>query len=260
MQKLCEVISKTILFKGLEHDVFSQYCSKTSIRVAWKGEIIENEGDDCNGIGVLLQGKLALQKYASTGEFSTISLIEEGEMYGEDLLFGTTNQFPMTIEAVTNSKILYIPKSVLIPLMQNNHFLNQNFIKILSDKVRSQNERISLLSQKTLRQKIAFYLLELYKKTLKEKSQIQLAGIHIKSVNTTGSNNKKAISNPPEDLVIELPVSKEVIAKLLAMPRPSFSRELINMEKDGFIKVDGRNIRIMNLQELESGALEGDGD
>lgn len=246
MQKLCEVISKTILFKGLEHEVFSQYCSKTSIRVAWKGEIIENEGDDCNGIGVLLQGKLALQKYASTGEFTTISLIEEGEMYGEDLLFGTSNQFPMTIEAVTNSKILHIPKSVLIPLMQNNYFLNQNFIKILSDKVRNQNERISLLSQKTLRQKIAFYLLELYKKTLKEKNGSHLGGNHIKSVHIA-----------PENLVIELPVSKEVIAKLLAMPRPSFSRELINMEKDGFIKVDGRNIRIMNLQELESGALEG---
>lgn len=254
MQKLCEVISKTILFKGLEHEVFSQYCSKTSIRVAWKGEILENEGDDCNGIGVLLQGKLALQKYASTGEFSTISLIEEGEMYGEDLLFGTINQFPMTIEAVTNSKILYIPKSVLIPLMQNNHFLNQNFIKILSDKVRSQNERISLLSQKTLRQKIAFYLLELYKKTLKEKS----LGFNIKGVNTAGGNHVKSAVSTPDNLVIELPVSKEVIAKLLAMPRPSFSRELINMEKDGFIKVDGRNIRIMNLQELESGALEGD--
>ena len=48
-----------------------------------------------------------------------------------------------------------------------------------------------------------------------------------------------------------------MIAKLLAMPRPSFSRELINMEKDGYIKVDGREIEILNLRELELGALEG---
>jgi len=244
MKKLCDVISETRLFNGLEHEVFSQYCGKTSIRIAWKGEIVENEGDDCDGIGVLLQGKLALQKYTSSGDFATISLMEEGEMYGEDLLFGATHQFPMTIEAVTNSKILYIPKSILIPLLQNNNFLNQNFIKILSDKVWQQNERISLLSQKTLRQKIAFYLLELYKKQKNDKDLIRTKQ-HRANIN---------------DLNIELPVSKEVISKLLAMPRPSFSRELINMERDGFIKVDGRSISIIDLKELESGALEGYSD
>lgn len=244
MKKLCDVISGTLLFKGLEHDVFSQYCGKTSIKIVWKGEIIANEGDVCDGIGILLQGKIALQKYTSNGDFTTIGLMQESEMFGEDLLFGEITQYPMTIEAVTNSKILHIPKSVIIPLLKNNYFLNQNFIKILSDKVCTQNERISLLSQKTLRQKIAYYILELYKKQKKERDTLRSA------------QNKSRTS----DLKIELPVSKEVISKLLAMPRPSFSRELINMEKDGFIKVDGRSIVIVNLQELENKALEGNMD
>ncbi|MHB1483196.1 MAG: Crp/Fnr family transcriptional regulator [Saccharofermentanales bacterium] len=244
MKKLCDVISETKLFKGLEHDVFSQYCGKTSIRIAWKGEIIENEGDFCDGIGVLLQGKLALQKYTSSGDFATLSLMEEGEMYGEDLLFGSNNQFTMTIEAVTNSKILYIPKSILIPLLQKNYFLNQNFIKILSDKVCSQNDRISLLSQKTLRQKIAYYLLDAYKKQKKENS----------------ASHAKISDKGSHEMEVELPVSKEVISRLLAMPRPSFSRELINMERDGFIKVSGRSITILDLKELENGALEGYGE
>jgi len=239
MKKLCEVLAETKLFAGLAKEDFSSYCARTSIRVAWKGEIIENEGDECKGIGVLLQGKLALQKYTSSGDFATLSLLEEGEMYGEDLLFGTSTQFPVTIEAVTNSKILLIPKSVLIPLMKTSFYLNQNYIKILSEKVVSHNERIMLLSQKTLRQKIAFYIIEMYKRKIKEE---KINGIK-------QEDGKK--------LLIELPVSKEVIAKLLAMPRPSFSRELINMEKDGYIKVDGRTIEILNLRELELGALEG---
>ncbi|MHB1454816.1 MAG: Crp/Fnr family transcriptional regulator [Saccharofermentanales bacterium] len=241
MKKLCDIIGETRLFKGLEHEVFSQYCGKTSIRLAWKGEIVENEGDECKHIGILLQGKLAQQKYTSSGEFATISLMDEGEMYGEDLLFGTNNLFPLSIEAVTNSKILYIPKSVMIPMLKKNYFLNQNFIRMLSDKVSGQNERITLLSQKTLRQKIAYYLLELYSKNNKKVSP-----------------SKSKASNGYHD--IELPVSKEIIAKLLAMPRPSFSRELINMEKDGLIKVDGRSIRILNLKELEQGAIEGYSD
>lgn len=234
-------MGETKLFKGLDHDVFSQYCSKTSIRIAWKGEIIENEGDECKHIGVLLQGKLALQKYASSGEFATIALMEEGEMYGEDLLFGSNNLYTVTIEAVANSRILYIPRTVMIPMLRKNYFLTQNFVRLLSDKVNTQNERITLLSQKTLRQKIAFYLLEQYKKQTH----------HSKT-------SRRRLQD--DSGYVELPVSKEIISKLLAMPRPSFSRELINMEKDGLIQVEGRNIRILELSELEHGALEGYSD
>jgi len=235
MKKVCDIIGETKLFKGLDSEVFSQYCGKTSIRIAWKGEIVESEGDECRHIGVLLQGKLALQRYASSGEFVTLSLMEEGDMFGEDLLFGQNNHFPVSIESVTNSRILYIPKTVMIPMLKKNYFLNQNFIKLLSDKAYEQNERIALLSQKTLRQKIAFYLLDQYKKNRARVS--------------AGAGNSGAM--------VELPVSKEIISKLLAMPRPSFSRELINMEKDGLIKVDGRNIYLLDIDELEQGALEG---
>lgn len=238
MKKACEIIGQTKLFKGLDSEVFAQYCGKTSIKIAWKGEILENEGEECNHIGVLLKGKLAWQRYASNGEFATLALMEEGEMYGEDLLFGPNNYFPVTIEAVTNSRILYIPKSVMVPMLKKNYFLNQNFISLLSEKTYGQNERIALLSQKTLRQKIAFYLLEQYKKS----------SVHVK----VGKGSYSQLAP-----VVELPVSKEVISKFLAMPRPSFSRELINMERDGLIRVDGRQIYLLNIPELEHGALEG---
>ncbi len=240
-KKVCDLMAETRLFKDLERDSFSQYCPKTSIRLAWKGEIVENEGDECRYVGILIQGKLAQQKYTSSGEFATIALMEEGETFGEDLLFGTNNLYPLTIEAITNSRILQIPKSVLVPMLKKNYYLTQNFIRLLSDKVSGQNERIALLSQKTLRQKIALYLLELYHEASRTPSPRK---------GPAASGNRE----------IELPVSKEVVAKLLAMPRPSFSRELIHMETDGLIRVEGRTIRILDLNGLEQGAIEGYAD
>ena len=56
---------------------------------------------------------------------------------------------------------------------------------------------------------------------------------------------------------VELPVSKEVVARLLAMPRPSFSRELINMEREGLIRVSGRVIWLLDPDGLERGVIEG---
>jgi CRP-like cAMP-binding protein len=105
-----------------------------------------------------------------------------------------------------------------------------NFLRMLSDRVAAQNSRIALLSQKSIRHKIAFYLLELRN------------GQHPGS---TGS------------VTVELPVSKEVVAKLLAMPRPSFSRELIAMESDGLIEVKGRDVRLLDVATLENDVVEG---
>ena len=52
-------------------------------------------------------------------------------------------------------------------------------------------------------------------------------------------------------------MSKEVVARLLAMPRPSFSRELINMEREGLIRVSGRVIWLFDPDGLERGVIEG---
>jgi CRP-like cAMP-binding protein len=56
----------------------------------------------------------------------------------------------------------------------------------------------------------------------------------------------------PTTYAVELPVSKEVVSRLLAMPRPSFSRELISMEKDGLIRVNGRVIWLLDIRGLAS--------
>lgn len=241
MKKICETLGNTALFAGLGHDAFHIYCAKTSIRLVWKGEVIANEGDPCNGIGIIVDGQIALQKYASSGDFATLELLSAGDMFGEYLIFGTRKYYPTTIEAVTNSKIIFISREMLLTILQQDPGIMQNFLTVLSDRVVAQNRRISLLSQKSLRQKIASYLLEL----LREQREQEAAD-----------------PSPPSRTVVstqavELPVSKEVVARLLAMPRPSFSRELIAMERDCLIRVSGRVIWLLDLDGLERGMIEG---
>ena len=103
---------------------------------------------------------------------------------------------------MTQSEVLFVSKETLRALLDKSPVILNNFLRILSDRVNVQNSRIALLSQKSLRHKIAFYLLEL-----------------------RSEQHPGAVGS----VTVSLPVSKEVIAKLLAMPRPSFSRELIAM-------------------------------
>ncbi len=240
MKKICETLATTALFAGLNHDFFHEFCGKTSIRLVWKGEVLANEGDLCTGIGMIIEGQLAMQKYASTGDFATIELLGAGEIFGEDLVFGHKKNYSVTIEAITNAKIIFISREMLVTLLYKSPEIMKNFLTILSDRVLSQNRRISLLSQKSLRQKIANYLLELLRDQLEKEGEAPK--ITRKTVSTQA---------------VELPVSKEVVSRLLAMPRPSFSRELISMERDGLIRVSGRVIWLMDMDRLERGVIEG---
>jgi CRP-like cAMP-binding protein len=239
MKKICEALSSTVLFNGLDHSVFHQYCMKTTVRLVWKGEVIANEGDLCPGIGIIIDGQIALQKYTSSGDFATIELLSAGDIFGEDLMFGTHKTFMNTIEAVSNSKIIMVPRDMLNTMLQQNPVIMENFLTVLSDRVLAQSRRISLLSQKSLRQKISSYLLELLREQREEEA---------------------ADPQPTRSVVstqaVELPVSKEVVARLLAMPRPSFSRELITMERDGLIRVSGRVIWLLDIEGLERGMVE----
>jgi CRP/FNR family transcriptional regulator, dissimilatory nitrate respiration regulator len=240
MKKICDLLAGTPLFTGLNHDLFQEYCSKTSIRLVWKGEILANEGDPCTGISLIIEGQLAMQKYASSGDFATLELLGAGEIIGEHLIFANKKAYPVTIEAVTNSKIIFFPRDLLLAMLNQNPAIMHNFLTILSDRIQAQNRRISLLSQKSLRQKIANYLLELLR------DQLEKEGESPKTMRRTISTQ-----------AVELPVSKEVVSRLLAMPRPSFSRELISMERDGLIRVSGRVIWLTDLDRLEHGVMEG---
>lgn len=230
MIKACEALSRTVLFAGLERSTFQNYCSLTRVKTFSKGEIVAAEGDICTSIGVIEKGRIAIQKYTSGGDFATIALLKPGEFFGEDLIFGSSNVYTFTLEAMSLSEVLFVNKETLYALLDKSQVVKDNFLKLLSDRVNSQNRRIALLSQKSIRHKIAFYLLEL------------------RAEQTSGGKNINTV---------HLPVSKEVIAKLLAMPRPSFSRELIQMQKAGLIEVDGREIRLLDVLRLESEVVEG---
>lgn len=230
MIKPCDALARTSLFSGLDRTTFQHYCGVTKVKTYMRGEIVAAEGDLCSSIGVIEQGQIAMQKYTSSGDFATIGLLGPGDFFGEDRIFGSSNVFTFTLEAMVQTEVLFVSRETLRSLLDRSPVIMNNFLRMLSDRVAAQNSRIALLSQKSIRHKIAFYLLEL--------RNVQHPG-------STGS------------VMVELPGSKEVVAKLLAMPRPSFSRELIAMEDDRLIEVKGRDVRLVDVATLENDVVEG---
>ena len=225
MKKLCDFLGMTSLFAGLDQSVYHEYCYSTNMKTFWKGDVIVNEGAPCTGIGIIV----------ASGEFSTLDLLGPGDIFGTTLIFSTRKKYPFTLEAVSHCKIVKMTRDVLLSMISKNPQLLLNYMQQLSDRSTEQDKRIDLLSQKTLRLKIGHYLLQLLEEQLED---------HDMSL-------EQALRYPTT-YAVALPVSKEVVSRLLAMPRPSFSRELISMEKEGLIRVNGRVIWFLDIRGLAS--------
>ncbi|NLJ94352.1 MAG: Crp/Fnr family transcriptional regulator [Clostridiaceae bacterium] len=238
MKKLCDFLAMTELFDGLNHNVYSDYCEQTNVHLFWKGEFIAREGEESSGVGIILEGQVSKQKYSADGEAATLDLLQAGDTFGEDLIFAKDNRYKFTLEAVSAVKVVYVKQADLYEMINRSPHMLTNLLGLLSNHITNQNKRIYTLSQRTLRQKISAYLLDLLEQQLVEENMTLEESLQIVSTQA-----------------VELPSSKEVVSRLLAMPRPSFSRELISMEKDGLIKVSGRVIWLSNLEGLESGVI-----
>lgn len=224
------------MFKDLNQDLYRHYCSNSEIELFWKGDIIAREGELCPGVIFIVEGQAAIQKTSPNGDYSTLALIRPGDSFGDDLLFGRKRHYQVSLEAASNGKYLMFRREKLLQMIPQSPMLLNNILCSLSDKIQEQERRINLLSQRSLRQKISAYLMGLLKDQLEENG-------------TTLKQELEIVSTP----AVDLPISKEMVARLLAMPRPSLSRELISMEEDGLIRVSGRVIWLLDLKGLSAG-------
>jgi len=120
----------------------------------------------------------------------------------------------------TNSKIMFVSKENILKIcLQNDKFL-KNLLQLLSDKILILDHRLHILSGETIRQKICFYLLERYWEQ-----------------NT---------------LTIPVNLSRQKMAEQFGITRPSLSRELSRMKREGFIDLDKHTIIIKDLSGLEN--------
>ncbi|MFA7574355.1 MAG: Crp/Fnr family transcriptional regulator [Arcobacteraceae bacterium] len=214
-------LKNNILFKDFNNQEINSFLVSSRYRTEdYKpGQIIAIEGDPLSEIGLILNGTLEVQKHYPSGKTVVIDQIEVGKAFGEIAIFTSMKNFPSTILTITDSKIMFINKNNILKIcFQNEKFL-RNLLFLLSEKIILLNNRLKFLSRETIRQKICVYLLEIYQKK--------------------------------KNLHITVPVSREKMAEQFGITRPSLSRELGKMVREGLISIKGNNIIIKQLSLLE---------
>ncbi|MBP5446161.1 MAG: Crp/Fnr family transcriptional regulator [Acholeplasmatales bacterium] len=176
-----------------------------------KNALIFLEGEQCRNVCIVKKGEISIttSTYDSLVE---INNLKENEIFGDSLIFSTDNRYLGSIMAVKDTTLCIISKDNWLKLLENKEIL-KNYLEIVSNKVFKIQSKVKILSQKSIREKILFYLIT-------ESKRINKKTIRIKS--------------------------KESLALFLNVPRPSLSRELIKLKDEGIIDFDRYSITLLD--------------
>lgn len=212
-----EAIANVELFKGFSRDeligVFKT--NEYHIREYGRDEVVHFQNEVCNALDIILVGKVSVQKIDENGNILTITAFSSGDIMGANLLFSSRNCYPMNAIAKCDTVILHIHRELILKLCQNNIGFLTELIGVISDKTVTLTDKINSISLKTIRKCIIDFLAYEY---------------HIQ-----------------KSRVIKLGMTKKEMAERFGIQRPSLSRELNKMRRDGLLEYDAKTITIKDM-------------
>lgn len=190
------------------------YLEAISYKYPKNKEIFSNISSD-NFMCIILSGHLQIVRNDIEGNRTIVEDFLENSLFGS-LSYPLKNEEYQVITKEETKVVIIDFNSILN--MKENHFAfyNQflkNLISILTNLLTKANERIEVLSNKSIRDKLLDYFRILSKK----------------------SNSK----------VIYLPISYTELADYLAVNRSALSREIKNLKDDNLIETKGKKIKLL---------------
>ncbi len=181
------------------------------------GEVVTHHGDACNALLIVLDGSVRGEMMDASGRVLKIEDIGAPRPLAVAFLFGHNNRYPVTTTANESVVILFIPRESVIKLLQISERFLINFMNAVSNRAQFISDRLKFHSFRSLKGKIADYLLE-------------------------ADKNKTD--------VVFLTQTHEELAELFGVARPSLSRALRDLHHEGLIHAEGKRIEIVNRSGL----------
>jgi CRP/FNR family transcriptional regulator, dissimilatory nitrate respiration regulator len=216
-----EVLKASPLFKGLEIEGINSLINNTlhQIKHFSNKEVLAYADDRVEKAMILLEGKLQGEMIDYSGNSLKIEEIEPPQMVAAAFLYGPQSVFPVNLSALSEGKMLVFYKKDFTNMLSAEQRVLSNFLNIISGKAQFLSRKITFLSFKTIREKIAFYLLQ---------------------------------NSRPGSRIVVINQSQKGLAEILGVARPSLARTISEMEASHIILWERNQITILNLKSLQA--------
>jgi CRP/FNR family transcriptional regulator, dissimilatory nitrate respiration regulator len=221
LENLFEVLAATNLFNGLGKTELEGllHLKPWQLKEFERDMPVAHAGDPCHDLLIVVQGSVRGEMTDFSGKKLKIEDIIAPRPLAIAFLFGRENRFPVDILANEPSTVMFIPRDVLIHLLQNSQPVLRNYLNAISSRTQFLSNKIRFLSFKTIREKLANFIL----------THAELKG------NTCRFNQTQA-----------------ELADFFGVTRPSLARTLAELEAEGIVKSERRQITILDREKLNN--------
>jgi len=209
-----DILKYAPLFSGIESDELEIVlkCIGAEIKTVAKNDIILLAGDRPQKIGVVVAGQLHVVRDDRDGNRSLITAITSGGIFAETLCYAGVLESPVTVMADTDATIVLFGFSRIVHSCSNacpfHSKLIKNMLGIIAGKNIMLQDRMEIISLKSVRAKVARYLESFV---------------------------------PAQGSSITIPLNREKLADYLCVERSALSHELSKMKRDGLIEYRKNN-------------------
>lgn len=209
------------LFRNVEEDELAALLEKAdgNIHRYRKGEVIINLADFADRIGIILRGRVSVQKIFESGSIVQVTTKQAGEMIGEAASFSHAQMYPCELIAETDTEMYILTRVNMLEMLSSHPVVLENFVTELATQAFMLQNRIEILSYKGTDQRLACFLL--------------------RRMNATGKDR------------IPLPGTMVRLAQMLNVSRTTLHRELKLLEENGVLQYKDKMIEVLDPAALE---------
>lgn len=213
------VLSRCPLFHGVDpvelENLFSKY--PYAVKSYEKGNVLASRDDESTGLMVVLEGSVKGEMVDSSGKVVKIEDIAAPRPIAPAFLFGQNNRLPVDVVANDVVKVLIIPRSSIVSIMQASSQVLTNYLDLMSNRATFLSNKLYFHSFRSIKEKLAHYLLDLSKGQLK---------------------------------TFSLPMGQQELADYFGVTRSSLARVFADMERDGLVAFDRRKVTLLDRDGL----------
>jgi CRP-like cAMP-binding protein len=212
-----ELLASVALFRKLDVAARARIAARvTKLRVR-RGEAVFERGDTPTGFFAVVFGEIALIAHGARGLRLT-GVVGPGRSFGEPVMF-LDKPYLVDARAQTDALLLHIPKDAVFAEIERNPAFARHMIAGLAARIESLVREIDAGAQRTAQQRLAAYLL-------------------------------RAGSAGEGEATVTVSPSKAAVASQLGLTAEHFSRILHDLARRGLLRVQGRQVVILDAAAL----------
>lgn len=223
------LLRKVPYFAALEADALRTLAAMARVRTYRKGEAILWEGEDCEGLYVVLRGRVKVFKQSAQGREQVLLIIGPGRTFNDVPVFdGGTN--PGSVAALEASTVALLPKARILRLVETSPAVAMAVIRVLAARMRGFTLAVEDLALRSVIARVAKILMD-------------------------SAGGRTTLIETPAESGVRL--TQTQLAAMTGTVREVVQRALKTLEQAGAIKLGRGRITVLDAAALKKWAEEG---